>query len=245
MILPDFKIDSLCNIETEFSGIDSIEKCFNKPHFKRYPYEISYKYNSRGFRDEEWPEDLENCVWCFGDSFTKGLGSPREHTWSYILQQRTGHRTINVSMDGASNEWISRKLVELVNTITPKAIVVQWSFINRRERVLLSDEVDTDENRRIWHNKDNIYEDNLQNTLECIERAVQACEATDTKLIHSFIPAFIDFENINTFFFNFNKSGKSWVPLLKKDIARDGLHYDVETAKIFVDRLISHGNLTV
>ena len=245
MILPDFKIDSLCNIETEFSGIDSIEKCLNKTHFKSYPYDISYKYNSRGFRDEEWPEDLENCVWCFGDSFTKGLGSPREHTWSYILQQRTGHRTINVSMDGASNEWISRKLVELVNTITPKAIVVQWSFINRRERVLLSDEVDTDENRRIWHNKDNIYEDNLQNTLECIERAVQACEATDTKLIHSFIPAFIDLKNINTFFFNFTKSGKSWVPLIKKDIARDGLHYDVETARIFVDRLILHGNLTV
>jgi hypothetical protein len=148
-------------------------------------------------------------------------------------------------MDGASNEWISRKIVELVNTITPKAIVVQWSFINRRERVLLSNEIDTDENRRIWHIDGATYEDNLQNTLECIDRATQACEATNTKLIHSFVPAFIDSKNINTFFFNFSKSGKSWVPLLKKDIARDGLHYDVKTAKLFVDKLISHGNLNV
>jgi len=245
MILPDFKIDSLCNSETEFSGIDSIEKCLNKRHFKNYPYEISYKCNSRGFRDEEWPEDLESCVWCFGDSFTKGLGQSYEHTWPKLLQTQIGRRTICVSMDGASNEWISRKIVELVNTITPKAIVVQWSFINRRERILLSDEIDTDENRRIWHINDATYEDNLQNTLECIDRATQACEATNTKLIHSFVPAFIDSKNINTFFFNFSKSGKSWVPVLKKDIARDGLHYDVKTAKLFVDKLISHGNLNV
>jgi hypothetical protein len=148
-------------------------------------------------------------------------------------------------MDGASNNWISRKIVELVNTITPKAIVVQWSFINRRERVLSPGEVDSDEGRRIQYREDFTYEDDLQNTLECIDRATHACEIAETKLIHSFIPEFIDSENINTFFFNFNKSGKSWVPLLKKDIARDGLHYDVETAKIFVDKLISHGNLNV
>lgn len=245
MILPDFKIDSLCNSETEFTGIDSIEKCRNKTHFKNYPYKISYKYNSRGFRDDEWPEDLENCVWCFGDSFTKGLGSPREHTWSYILQQRIGHRTINVSMDGASNDWISRKLVELVNTITPKAIVVQWSFISRRERVPAPGEVVSDENRRTQYREDSTYEDDLQNILECINRATQACKITETKLIHSFIPEFIDIKNINTFFFNFNKSGKLWVPLLRKDIARDGIHYDINTAKIFVDKLISHGNLSL
>ena len=245
MILPDFKIDSLCNSETEFTGIDSIEKCRSKTHFKKYPYKISYKYNSRGFRDEEWPEDLENCVWCFGDSFTKGLGQSYEHTWPKLLQTQTGRRTICVSMDGASNNWISRKIIELVNTIKPRTVIVQWSFISRRERVLAPGEVDSDENRRTQYLEDATYEDDLQNTLECIDRATQACEIAETKLIHSFIPEFIDIKNINSFFFNFNKSGKLWVPLLRKDIARDGIHYDINTAKIFVDKLISHGNLTL
>ena len=242
VILPDFKISPLCNTEVEFSGMDSYTECRNKPHFKKYPYKISYKYNSRGFRDEEWPEDLENCVWCFGDSFTKGIGQSYEHTWPKMLQTQTGCRTICVSMDGASNNWISRKIVELVSTIKPKAVIVQWSFINRRERVLSPGEVQSDEDRRIQYLKDSTHEDDLQNTLECIDRATQACEIAETKLIHSFIPEFIDIKNINTFFFNFNKSGKLWVPLSKKDLARDGFHYDVKTAQPFVDKLVKYLN---
>jgi hypothetical protein len=245
MILPNFKFDSLCNKETEFTGLDKIEKCLDTAHFKKYPYKISYKYNSRGFRDEEWPEDLENCVWCFGDSYTKGVGQSYEHTWPKLLQNQTGHRTICVSMDGASNNWISRKIVELVNTIKPKTVIVQWSFINRREQVLIAGELATDENRKIWFKQDSTEEEDIQNTLECIERATQACEFTKTKLIHSFIPEFIKSENIDTFFFNFSKSGKSWILLSKKDLARDGFHYDIVTAKEFVDKLISHGNLTL
>jgi hypothetical protein len=247
MILPDFKIDSLCSSVSEFSGMDSLEKCLNKTHFRNYPYEISYKFNSRGFRDEEWPDDLENCVWCFGDSFTKGLGQRYEHTWPKVLQTQIGCRTICVTMNGASNEWISRKIVEVANTIKPKTIIVQWSYTNRRERVLSPGEIDSDENRRIWINidKNSTDEDDVQNTLECIERAEQACEVNETKLVHSFIPEFIKPQYTNTFFFNFNKSGKLWVPLLRKDRARDGHHYDLVTAKTFVDNLILHGNLTV
>jgi hypothetical protein len=95
------------------SGMDSKEGCRNKQHFDSYPYAVEYRYNSRGYRDSEWPptiEELKQCIWCVGDSFTVGLGSPLAHTWVNILQQRTGIRCINVSMDGASNEWMIRKI---------------------------------------------------------------------------------------------------------------------------------------
>jgi hypothetical protein len=136
MILPDFILPSRVNQHWEYSGMDSIEYCCNKQHFNSYPYQVEYRYNSRGFRDQEWPEDideLKNAIWCVGDSFTVGLGTPVEHTWAYILQKKLGIRTINVSMDGASNTWISRKSVDILQTINPKTLIIHWSYLNRRE----------------------------------------------------------------------------------------------------------------
>ena len=136
MILPDFILPSRINQHWEYSGIDSIEQCLNKKHFKSYPHKIEYRYNSRGFRDTEWPETLEklkNSIWCVGDSFTVGIGSPVEHTWSYQVGQKLNTRTINISMDGASNNWIARKAQQIIDTIGPKFLVVHWSYISRRE----------------------------------------------------------------------------------------------------------------
>jgi hypothetical protein len=116
--------------------MDSLELCQDKKHFESYPHDITYHYNSRGFRDAEWPdtiEELQSAIWCVGDSFTVGIGSPLEHTWPWILQQSAQRRIINVSMDGASNMWIARKSLDIVNKIKPAHLVIQWSYISRRE----------------------------------------------------------------------------------------------------------------
>jgi hypothetical protein len=137
MILPDFVLPSRVTQQWKHSGIDSFESCLDKKHFESYPHDISYNYNSRGFRDNEWPDDLEelqSAIWCVGDSFTVGLGSPLEHTWPWILQQSAQRRTINVSMDGASNMWIARKSLDIINKIKPAHLVIQWSYISRREK---------------------------------------------------------------------------------------------------------------
>jgi len=137
MILPDFILPSRINQCWEYSGIDSLECCLDKEHFKSYPHDITYNYNSRGFRDREWPNDIEElqeATWCVGDSFTVGIGSPLEHTWPWILQQSAQRRIINVSMDGASNMWIARKSLDIINKIKPAHLVIQWSYISRREK---------------------------------------------------------------------------------------------------------------
>jgi|694.fasta_scaffold40252_2 hypothetical protein len=137
MTLPELLLSTSANQTWQFSGLDHINNCLDKDHFLSYPYDIIYKYNSRGFRDQEWPiseSDLRNSIWCVGDSFTVGLGSPREHTWPFLLQQQTNTRTINISMDGASNEWISRQVQLILSLHKPGTIVIQWSYIHRRER---------------------------------------------------------------------------------------------------------------
>jgi hypothetical protein len=137
MILPDLILYSFVNRnEDSAGGMDSLEYSCDKKHFMSYPYQIHYQYNSRGFRDSEWPDnvdELQNAIWCVGDSFTVGLGSPREHTWTHILEQKIGKRTINVSLNGASNEWISRQAKKIISTISPKVLILHWSYISRRE----------------------------------------------------------------------------------------------------------------
>ena len=136
MILPDFILPSRINQCWEYSGMDSFEHCLDKTHFKQYPHTINYQYNSRGFRDQEWPDsvdELKKAIWCVGDSFTVGLGSPVEHTWPWLLQKQTKLRTINVSMDGASNNWIARKTIDILQKIKPQHIVIHWSYTHRRE----------------------------------------------------------------------------------------------------------------
>jgi hypothetical protein len=136
MFLPDIVIPGLINQSFLTNVIDSPERCLNKKHYASYPWDIAYNYNTRGFRDLEWPDslkELKNSVWCVGDSFTVGIGSPFAHTWPQVLQQATQQRVINVSMTGASNNWISRKACGILNEIQPALMVIHWSYDHRRE----------------------------------------------------------------------------------------------------------------
>ena len=136
MILPEFILPSRANQHWQYTGIDSPEKYCNLAHFRAYPHQVEYSYNNRGFRDTDWPVDLKESIWCIGDSFTVGLGQPWSHTWPQRLQAKTNTRTINVSLDGASNDWIARKTLDLIDNVSPDIIVIQWSFIHRREESL-------------------------------------------------------------------------------------------------------------
>lgn len=136
MILPEIWLANRSNERCQQQGLDSIEKALDPEWFLNFPYAIDYCYNSRGFRDEEWPDslnDLQQAAWCVGDSFTVGIGSPYEHIWPRVLQKAMHRRTINVSMDGASNNWIARKTVKILQVIQPQVLIVHWSYLHRRE----------------------------------------------------------------------------------------------------------------
>ena len=186
MILPDLALASRSNKEYTESGIDCFAECRDKLHFIRYPHQISYQYNSRGFRDSEWSDsigELSNSIWCVGDSFTVGIGSALEHTWTNVLQEATGERCINVSMDGASNTWIARKANQIIEELHPTTLVIQWSYAHRDE---LPDATLSDESRRLHYlGRDNFEVlPQLQRTAKCIASIVPY----QTNVIHSFIP---------------------------------------------------------
>ena len=202
MVLADFILHSRVNARWDYSGMDSIEGCVDKKHFKNYPYPIEYVYNSRGFRDAEWPnsvEELKNAIWCIGDSFTVGLGSPLEHTWPYLLQQQTGRRCINISLDGASNEWIARKTRSIIKEINPTDIVIMWSYPHRREK---KDNSLSDEGRRI-HAITELVNDKLENIIN-FKSCVESVNNQYNNIKHTTIPFAFTGSDINELIRIFN-----------------------------------------
>jgi hypothetical protein len=133
MIFPELYVPSCVNQKWSVTGLDSLESCLDQTHYLSYPHQFDYQYNSRGFRDSEWPADLSKVVWCVGDSFTVGIGVPRDHAWPSLLQERTGRRTINVSIDGASNNWIAKVGSAILKQFPSAVIVTHWSFLHRGE----------------------------------------------------------------------------------------------------------------
>ena len=142
MLFPDLILHSRVNQTWHTSGMDSLEHCNDPQHFQNYPWPIVYQYNSRGFRDQEWPNNFQDVIWCVGDSFTVGIGSPLEHTWPWLLSQHLNRRIINVSMDGASNQWIARRASEILASGLASHMVIQWSYTHRRENQDLEQLID-------------------------------------------------------------------------------------------------------
>ena len=179
-MLSDLCLESRINEFFLESGIDSYDQCMDREHFRSFPHQVDYRHNSHGFRDDEWPDDqeLSKCIWCFGDSYTVGLGSPLNHSWVNILQQKTNKRCINISMDGASNDWIADKVKMVAKAINPRHIIIHWSYGHRGQNTDVSL---SDETRRIEYAHIEIKEQ----VLNFIDNLKQVSEYP---VVHSLIP---------------------------------------------------------
>jgi hypothetical protein len=93
---------------------------------------IEYICNEHGYRDDAWPENLDDVVWCLGDSITLGVGQPFNETWPQILQKRINKRCLNISMLGASNDSLSMKAEFIKKYYNPKTIIIMWGLFSRR-----------------------------------------------------------------------------------------------------------------
>lgn len=132
MLLPNIIVPRLVNKKFRFYSPDTQSDCQDLKHFKKYPYDISYEFNSRGFRDVEWPNDLENAIWCLGDSATIGVGAPIAHSWPSQLTRLTGIPTINLGIRAIDNHTISDIAREIITNLQPRNVLILWSFFERR-----------------------------------------------------------------------------------------------------------------
>jgi len=229
-MLEKLMVDFYVNLKCEFSGLDTYEYCQNKKYFTNFPHKIDYVFNSRGFRDEEWPtENLENAIWCFGDSFTTGLGSPYDHMWTQVLQKKTNRRTINISMDGASNSWITRKALSVFREVKPKDVVIFWTYFHRRE---VDDKMLSDIQRRLKVRGRETLEDDILNFEWCFN-AIENNKG-DINVIYLTVPYPMQ-ENKSLY----TRDAKNFLgEVTVLDYARDYHHFDIITSNCIVDKII-------
>lgn len=219
------------NAITSTTGVDSIEHCMDVNRFKSWTKSVTYMYNYLGYRDNEWPEDLSNRTWCLGDSYTLGLGQAFEDTWPQLLSKKINNIVINVSMNGASNDWIARRAVYILKTFQPESLLIQWSFLHRRET---ANTILPDEDRAIWYDtKDSKDLENFLKNLNLVEQVRGTC-----KIVHGFIPNFCDFNSTeklhDKIYHHLNTNNIAYFTSLNQlDFARDGHHYDILTADAY------------
>lgn len=228
------KLTTKANAVEMFIGIDSIDKAVDRDHFIKYPKKIIYNYNQMGYRDEEWPESVTDQIWTVGDSFTVGIGQPYQEIWPKLLEKTLNCRVINLSMNGASNDWISRKINYIINNFEPAAIFVQWSYLHRREidNPLISDE------ERSLH-----FDPNDDKDLDNFLKNIYSIDWNKTKTVHSFVPKFHSLwgdRDLDQLIYSMlkNLQIKYFEPPPQTDFSRDGHHYDIETASAYVQKYI-------
>jgi hypothetical protein len=135
---------------------------------------------------------------------------------------------LNFSLNGASNDWMARKLQQLLTVFQPRAIIIHYTFSHRRERP------QTD-----WHDDERTEcepfyssKENYQNWLTNFN-TIQSLSG-NIKLIHSFIYNWHDQP------VDYLKLGNDVIPpITQLDFARDGFHYGPLTHRALADQITS------
>ena len=234
--LDEVKLTHTANEFTTTLGIDSIAHCQDNNHYNSYTKFIVYKFNELGYRDEEWPENIDNHIWAVGDSFTVGIGQPFEETWPQLVQGKIQSRVIAVSMNGASNTWIARRARFILENFNPSALLIQWSYVHRRE----DPDISKPDELRALNFDPNDFADFENLTVNIM--SVETIKST-TKIIHSFIPKFFnsetDTDKATALYSKLDTDNILYfVPPEQVDFARDGYHYDILTSTQYADSYV-------
>jgi hypothetical protein len=211
-------------------GLDSMEHCLDRQHFDHYKDSITYRFNDLGFRDCSSDLYQGNEILAIGDSFTLGLGVNADQTWPCVLGQLLDYPVRNFSLNGASNDWMARKVTQLMQYFRPRAVVVHYTFSHRREKPVAD-----------WHDDERTEcepcytpQENLLNW----KKNYKVFANLTVPVIHSFItdwdPHGIDYQS-----FGSNMLG----PIKKQDLARDGFHYGAGTHQSVAQQLLEITNL--
>jgi hypothetical protein len=117
-------------------------------HFGRTAYDDAglnintYSFNSLGFRGEEFDPDAPVKLFVCGCSITFGIELELEESWPFLFKQKLAtHRSLpascvnllNFSEAGASNDYITRTLVEQSARVRPDLIVAGFTQMHRFE----------------------------------------------------------------------------------------------------------------
>jgi len=189
---------------------------------------FTYKFNSHGFRCEEFT--TEPSIMFLGCSHTCGIGLPVETIWPELVSKQLNMRCANLAAGGSSNDTAFRLCHGWIDIIRPKIVMILEPGSSRAELI-------------DFHG---IYGLGLWTVSE---------ESTHNKLSYNFYKAWIEDEN-NSYFQklrnklaienlcnsrNIKLISVAWedLPIYSADVARDLRHGGVRVNKMIADYFLS------
>ena len=106
----------------KFKYDENLEK--NRDQLEKYNWidrYFTYKFNSHGFRSEEF--SCDDSIMFFGCSHTVGIGLPLEDTWAYQIAQSVNLKRFNLSIGATGPDTAFRLANHYIPQIKPKIVV--------------------------------------------------------------------------------------------------------------------------
>ena len=103
--------------------------------------DVSYKFNSHGYRCDEFKECGQINVLSLGCSWTFGTGLPADKTWPASITRKLSKalnadvKNWNLGYPGHSNDYISRTLALAVPILKPDLVIIHFTRLIRREHI--------------------------------------------------------------------------------------------------------------
>lgn len=123
------QLNRYINNEVEWVGsdqyrryLDNIETNYDK--LKEHDWidkKFTYKFNSHGFRCDEFTED--DSIMFLGCSMTMGIGLPLEDTWPTKVAENLNLKCVNLGLAGTGPDTAFRLANHYISQIKPKIIV--------------------------------------------------------------------------------------------------------------------------
>jgi hypothetical protein len=123
-----------CPMDTEDRYLKHLQT--HKSDLEKYNWidnNFTYKFNSYGFRSEEFCNS-DNMI-SLGCSHTMGIGLPIENTWAYIVSNRLKLKNFNFGIAGGSNDSSFRMAYNWIYQLRPKIVVLMITHSVRMEVV--------------------------------------------------------------------------------------------------------------
>jgi hypothetical protein len=119
--------------EENFKANCAIEENYKKLNNLGWlePNVITYKYNSQGFRDDDF--DQQPAGIALGCSYTQGVGIHVEHAWPRQLQNLSGQKIWNLGVGGAALDTCYRLLEYWIEHLNVKFVICAVPGIYRYE----------------------------------------------------------------------------------------------------------------
>lgn len=129
----------LSSTEVDWLATDSISRYYDNLAHRHHDLErfgwidkkITYKFNSLGFRCDEFTD--EPSAMFLGCSNTIGVGLPLEDTWAQIVSKSLNLKCVNLGIGASSPDTAFRLCLGYIDKIKPKIIFYNQPPENRME----------------------------------------------------------------------------------------------------------------